>query len=469
MKIKYKRTWKSVLLLIAAMAFGGTLYGQQLDLSEFSSYGSKEKKAPVKGEPQEYPRLRLGFQLGANYSTMKYTSQDMDYYAHKGLWSFNYGAFLYIPLGNEYWALRPGIVSVGRGDRMTFEDIDYRLKARYVNLRLPLIYRLPTGRHFGPYLLLAPYFEWATSGELSYSDKTLPNNISISATDGNLARHDAGLLFGGGVEWRLDLNSMPLYFTFEANYHWGMVNSFSDLEKKGTYTGGNATIVNNFLGARLWDGERYHRGWEFAVQVAFPMDGKFVKQYRDARNGSPVEESPQVVIPPAGKDTVVLLIKDTVYLKEAQPSNPGDYETKECFSIREIHQMIDRGVNISNKRICIYNLNFDFDSYDLSDDSLDKLLDLLILMRAYPEMTIAVFGHTDSRGTEEYNQVLSEKRAQSVADYLIKRGISPMRILTFGYGKMHPIAREDSEYGCMLNRRVEIEVIRIGKKRHNNY
>ena len=92
------------------------------------------------------------------------------------------------------------------------------------------------------------------------------------------------------------------------------------------------------------------------------------------------------------------------------------------------------------------------------------MLDLLILMRNYPEMTLTVFGHTDNRGTEEYNQRLSEYRANAVAAYLIENGVNPSRIMTYGMGKAFPISPCNTEECHMRNRRVEIEVNKIGRK-----
>jgi outer membrane protein OmpA-like peptidoglycan-associated protein len=77
-------------------------------------------------------------------------------------------------------------------------------------------------------------------------------------------------------------------------------------------------------------------------------------------------------------------------------------------------------------------------------------------LSAIPQTWISVEGHTDSRGSDEYNEVLSERRARAVAAELISRGISPDQLQTLGRGKGCPVASNDTPEGRQQNRRVEI-------------
>ncbi len=79
-------------------------------------------------------------------------------------------------------------------------------------------------------------------------------------------------------------------------------------------------------------------------------------------------------------------------------------------------------------------------------------------MKKYPQATVEIVGHTDSNGSEAYNQTLSEQRAQSVADYLISQGVESSRISSSGEGEMNPKASNDTPEGRMENRRVEVTV-----------
>jgi outer membrane protein OmpA-like peptidoglycan-associated protein len=77
----------------------------------------------------------------------------------------------------------------------------------------------------------------------------------------------------------------------------------------------------------------------------------------------------------------------------------------------------------------------------------------------YPKTMIDVLGHTDSDGSEAYNQALSERRAQSVASYLASHGVASVRMATKGYGEMQPIASNETAAGKAQNRRVEIKIV----------
>jgi len=79
-------------------------------------------------------------------------------------------------------------------------------------------------------------------------------------------------------------------------------------------------------------------------------------------------------------------------------------------------------------------------------------------LKQYPKTAIDVLGHTDSTGSESYNQALSERRARSVADYLTAQGVQSVRVATRGYGEMQPIASNETESGRAQNRRVEIRI-----------
>lgn len=80
------------------------------------------------------------------------------------------------------------------------------------------------------------------------------------------------------------------------------------------------------------------------------------------------------------------------------------------------------------------------------------------ILRQYDQTLIEVEGHTDSTGSLQYNQQLSERRAQSVAQYIINSGVSPMRVTTRGFGPSMPVASNDTPHGRSLNRRVEIKI-----------
>lgn len=108
-----------------------------------------------------------------------------------------------------------------------------------------------------------------------------------------------------------------------------------------------------------------------------------------------------------------------------------------------------------------FKSDFTFDvNSDVIRPGLNSELDRIAqVLNNYPQTNIRVEGHTDSTGSAAYNQTLSERRANSVRNALIQRGIAASRISTVGYGTSSPIADNSTEYGRQQNRRVEVRII----------
>ena len=104
-------------------------------------------------------------------------------------------------------------------------------------------------------------------------------------------------------------------------------------------------------------------------------------------------------------------------------------------------------------------ITFDVDRYDVKPQFQSTLNEVANTLAQYQQTYIDIYGHTDSTGSDAYNQALSERRAQSVASYLSSRGVAPARMATRGFGETQPIADNATEYGRAQNRRVEIKVV----------
>ncbi len=98
---------------------------------------------------------------------------------------------------------------------------------------------------------------------------------------------------------------------------------------------------------------------------------------------------------------------------------------------------------------------FGFDKSDLTAEAINNLQSLTDILTKYPDTDIVVQGHTDDKGSDSYNQSLSERRATQVSNYLISRNISSSRISTVGYGETAPKYSNATEDGRAQNRRVE--------------
>jgi outer membrane protein OmpA-like peptidoglycan-associated protein len=103
-------------------------------------------------------------------------------------------------------------------------------------------------------------------------------------------------------------------------------------------------------------------------------------------------------------------------------------------------------------------LFFDFDKSDLRPEAATNIESLAKILNKYPDTDILVEGDTDNIGSEDYNLKLSERRAQSVANYLAGQGVAVARISMVGLGETNPIASNATDYGRQQNRRVEVAV-----------
>ena len=101
---------------------------------------------------------------------------------------------------------------------------------------------------------------------------------------------------------------------------------------------------------------------------------------------------------------------------------------------------------------------FDFNKYTLKPEAREKLAKVSGILLAYPNLKIQVEGYTDNIGSDEYNQKLSEQRAQSVRDYFVAQSVSDANITSAGYGKSDPIADNSTSAGRAQNRRVQLVV-----------
>ena len=107
------------------------------------------------------------------------------------------------------------------------------------------------------------------------------------------------------------------------------------------------------------------------------------------------------------------------------------------------------------------NITFATNRRNLRSDFYDVLGSVALVVKEYNKTTVVVSGHTDSVGSNTYNQKLSEDRARSVADFLVNKKVNPARIELIGLGEKNPVASNKTKQGRSLNRRVEITLFPI--------
>ncbi|GGE56533.1 OmpA family lipoprotein [Streptosporangium jomthongense] len=105
------------------------------------------------------------------------------------------------------------------------------------------------------------------------------------------------------------------------------------------------------------------------------------------------------------------------------------------------------------------NITFDLNQTTIRPGFTDTLESVALVLKEFDKTIIQIEGHTDSSGSDSYNQLLSERRAGSVRDFLLNQGIEPRRTRAVGYGERYPIASNDTPGGREQNRRVELTLV----------
>jgi outer membrane protein OmpA-like peptidoglycan-associated protein len=158
---------------------------------------------------------------------------------------------------------------------------------------------------------------------------------------------------------------------------------------------------------------------------------------------------------PAGKNYGITVKKED-YLFHSE-----NFDIPDTAAFRQVKKDIGLNQIEVGKKIVLNNIFYDFDKATLRPESKSELERLIALLNEYPTMKIELGAHTDSRGTNEYNRVLSANRAKSVVDYLIQGGIAPGKLVSKGYGEEQPIATNDTDEGRQLNRRTEFKILNL--------
>jgi outer membrane protein OmpA-like peptidoglycan-associated protein len=144
---------------------------------------------------------------------------------------------------------------------------------------------------------------------------------------------------------------------------------------------------------------------------------------------------------------------DGVLDKDDQcPDVAGTVANKGC---PEVTEEVQKQLNDYARTIL-----FDTGRASLKTESVSVFVDIIKILNEYPNAKFTVEGHTDSVGSEKLNQSLSEKRANSVRDFLVQEGIGADRLTAIGYGEAKPIATNDTRAGRAQNRRVEINLVK---------
>ncbi|OPY80862.1 MAG: putative lipoprotein YiaD precursor [Syntrophorhabdus sp. PtaU1.Bin153] len=154
------------------------------------------------------------------------------------------------------------------------------------------------------------------------------------------------------------------------------------------------------------------------------------------------------------------------YMDRQEQSMRQALANSEAASIQREQEVLSQAEASSTKKsLDVLTVTFKSDylfavnSSTLLPGAYDELERVSKVLQQYPETTIRISGHTDSTGSESYNQTLSERRANAVKSALVGMGVNPARLTTIGYGESKPVASNSTEAGRQQNRRVEIRIV----------
>ncbi|MES2388096.1 MAG: OmpA family protein [Bacteroidota bacterium] len=185
-------------------------------------------------------------------------------------------------------------------------------------------------------------------------------------------------------------------------------------------------------------------------EVESDAEGKFEFPLAMQKNYTLLAEKPQ------------FYTKREAYTTFGKQPNNEDLHQKETTIDLEHTLTLDK-IHLE-KTIVMDNIYYDYNKADIKDTAAMELDKLVTLMNDNPKIHIELSSHTDSRGKDEYNMNLSQRRAQSAVDYIVSKGIDVSRITAKGYGKTKPIIENAmTEEDFQKNRRTEFKVVKMGE------
>jgi outer membrane protein OmpA-like peptidoglycan-associated protein len=154
-----------------------------------------------------------------------------------------------------------------------------------------------------------------------------------------------------------------------------------------------------------------------------------------------------------------ILAKEDVVVPPEPVVEPIPEPEPEPAVVEEVEEEVVVVEEVVIEKIVLRGINFDFDKSDIKPEFVPVLDEAVEILKEHPDINVIIEGHTDWTGTEEYNLGLSKRRAASVCNYLVKKGISQNSLETVGYGEADPIADNHTPEGRSMNRRVVFKIL----------
>jgi OOP family OmpA-OmpF porin len=422
---------------------------------------------------------------------------------------FHIGVLLEIPIGEHGFYFQPGIGYSSKGRQyekiydtvLVNKDTSYiqsTLKLGYIELPLYLTYKIPFSKdHKNSFFLSAgPYFSFFYNGTMSQQSRTRV----YSSNKFEYKTEDVDLPVGNGTD---KYKTFDMGVNAKAGFEFGnvMISGYYSRGLTNFYTAPyNGTFNHQIYGATL--GIWLSKAKPSAPKVAKDTDKDGIPDNEDACplkpgnaewRGCPVPDTdhdgidddhdscrtvpglaanhgcPIVDTDNDGIDDEHDFCKTVAGVAKYHgcpipdtdgdgindevdkcPNEPGTAENQGCPVIKK---QITEKVNYSAKHVM-----FQSSSKKLTKSSYTALNTLVATLKSHPELHLTIEGHTDNTGGAEHNLLLSEKRANVVRSYLVKKGISPDRLTATGYGQERPIGDNKTYKGKAANRRVEFKL-----------
>jgi len=150
--------------------------------------------------------------------------------------------------------------------------------------------------------------------------------------------------------------------------------------------------------------------------------------------------------------------RQTAAAEQARQQAEQQKEDMRARLLAQLNQVLQTRDTARGLIVSMPDVLFDFNKYTLKPEARERLARISGIVLAYPDLHLNIEGYTDSIGSDEYNQILSEKRAATVRDYLISSGVSINNVVAQGFGKTNPVADNTTPAGRKLNRRVDMVV-----------
>lgn len=409
--------------------------------------------ASVSAQNPDDNQWYIGAGGGIHFSKLLYSDLDThDFPDNNSNLSGVFSIFGEFDFGKEnMFAVRPQFSFLTRGGRLShigidsyagydpdldpedrLEDVNYRLKARCFDVRVPFFYQIGKASwKVRPYVFVAPILSVVNHGYVAvaneYADGAF-EGYKYDLSNANMASVMFSGAVGVGAKWQFDINGSQFFIGLDVSYEHTFTNTYGKGEKDGNVGG-----VTLYPGSHKVTGSRRMHGCEINASLGIPLSIFKKRQPKPVVVEEPVYVEPEVV------EEVVVVEPD-------------------CYSLDEIINLMTEGRSVEGKKICaIDDINFEFAKSNIQPSSFEYLNKLANTLKR-TNAKIVINGHTDNVGSDESNLELSKKRAQAVLSYLVKRGVDREKLSIRYYGMRKPIATNDTEEGRRMNRRVEFEI-----------